>query len=129
MVYLWKWTVGDEISLPEIKLFLYVSSQKWRKRYPGRQKKYAEKYIICVNSWVPIVKQVQIGTAQTKEGRGLPGSEENRDSAWDLASSGNLPSEPTLQLLFPSRGFPSAFRHLILVMISQPVFPETFPVL
>lgn len=47
-----------------------------------------------------------------------------RESAWGLASSSNLPSEPNLQLPCPSHGFPSAFRHLILAIISQSVFPE-----
>ena len=42
----------------------------------------------------------------------------------DLASPRSLPSDPTLQLLFSSGGFPSALRHLTFVPISQPVFPE-----
>lgn len=59
--------------------------------------------------------------AQKKEERGLPGSQESRGSAWDLASSSNLPSEATGSFPFPHVAF---LQRLIRVVISQAIFPE-----
>lgn len=67
---------------------------------------------------------MQICIEQMKEGRGFHGSEESRESAWDSASSPNFLLEHNVLLPFHSCGFPSTFKHLVLVIISQAIFPE-----
>lgn len=56
-----------------------------------------------------------------KEWRGFQGCEEKWGNAWGLALSSKFFSEPNGQLLLPSRGYPSACKHLIRVIISQAI--------